>query len=267
VLPVRPTPAFIPPVIALPAASAAVPAIAGAVATGVSLPVLPLVGAVVVGGVVAGLAALAIGAAVNGQLWGYLNSRGGVGEPGNWVGPIDVPMTGATVVVGGRNGAGTMQVIPGPEVEGLYPYGPPIPDNATVSAAFVHVPNLGGFYHGWIYEMHWTVDGVAQSGCIKGGSLGNCIHDQRTVEEGPSWTVLGWEYTPDKVPVPEVVPVYPSPAAPPQIEPEPLAEPEPEPARVVPLPFAPPAAPEAEPVEQPRPPVGLADEGMVSGRA
>ena len=250
---VRPTPAFIPPVIALPAASAAVPAIAGAVATGVSLPVLPLVGAVVVGGVVAGLAALAIGAAVNGQLWGYLNTRGGVEEPGNWYGPSDPNVVANSVVEGQGTGTGYLNpVVSNPEFWSN-PYGQGLPrDNATVSTYYQWVAQELGQSWGWTYRWSWQDNGQTNYGYVTAGILGNPATDSRPFEDGPLMQVY-WARQGLPDPLPEVQPILPIPAAPPQVVPEPLVEPEPEPARVVPLPIAPPAVPDSEPIEQPRP--------------
>jgi hypothetical protein len=149
-----------------------------------------------------------------------------------------------------------MVLVVGPEVAYLNPAPIVVPDNVTVSAGFVHVPNTGGYYHGWVYEAHWTIDGVAYSQCVKGGGFGNCIHDQRDPDQPPFMTVEGWVYQPDGAPVPEVTPTYPSPAAPPQVVPDPLPAVVPIPTQPNPLPLEVPDLPDAEPVAPPANPPG-----------
>ena len=249
-------PAFIPPVVVLPAASAVVPAVAGAAATAAALPVLPLVGAVVVGAAVAGAVALAVSAVVNGQKWGYLNDRQGAAQPGNWQGPVGQNVVANSVVVGQGDGSGYLQPVVSNPQYWSNPYGMVLPpDNASVSTWYQWVaPELGQGW-GWSYRYSWEADGQQMSGYVTAGILGNPATDSRTFEQGPlmqvSWVRQG---TPD--PLPEAEPVYPQPAPNPQVVPEPLPEPQRLPAQPRPLPLVVPAVPNADPVAPPANPPG-----------
>jgi hypothetical protein len=249
-------PAFIPPVVVLPAASAVVPAVAGAAATAVALPVLPLVGAVVVGAAVAGAAALAVSAVINGQKWGYLNDRQGAAQPGNWQGPVDQNVVANSVVTGQGDGSGYLNpVVSNPQFwSNPYGFAAP-PDNASVSTWYQWVPPVFGFGWGWTYRYSWQANGQTVQGYVTAGILGNPATDSRTFEQGPLMEVF-WarQGTPD--PLPEAEPVYPQPSPNPQVVPEPLPEPQKLPAQPSPLPLVVPAVPNADPVAPPATPPG-----------
>lgn len=247
-------PAFIPPVVVLPAASAVVPAVAGAAATGVALPVLPLVGAVVVGAAVAGLAALAVAAVVNGQLWGSLNqaaetppgyeptsptvytqgvARAPAGVPGRmfltWTSPDLWPNSQSTAFV---------EEVVGLTIVRRYWEGKPWPGTTGQE----------------VVAYGFNAQGVAVQGksIYDGGSSGPVLFDG-PVAPPIRLTALGTLFFPDEG-TPFAVPIEPvstaTRAAP---ELEPLPEPAKAPPVVVPLPFAPPATPEPEPTREPIP--------------
>lgn len=244
-------PAFIPPVVVLPAASAVVPAVAGAAATAVALPVLPLVGAVVVGAAVAGAAALAISAVINGQRWGYLNDRQGAEQPGNWQGPTDANVVANSVVVGQGNGSGYLQpVVANPE-DWLDPSGVGFPpDNARVSTWYQWIAPVLGQSWGWTYRYSWSTSTANGEGFITAGILGNYAVDSRPRDQSPLMEVY-WLRQGSGDPIPEAEPVYPGPAPSPQVEPDPLPAPQPAPAQPAPLPLVVPAVPGADPVAPP----------------
>lgn len=249
-------PAFIPPVVAVPAASAAVPAIAGAAAAAASLPVLPLVGAVVVGAAVAGAAALAVAAVVNGQKWGYLNDRQGAEQPGNWQGPTDQYVVANSVVEGQGNGSGVMVPVVSNAQFWSDPRASTAPsDNARISTWYQWVaPEIGQSW-GWTYRYSWTDGGQLKTGYITAGILGNYAVDGRPFEQAPLMQVY-WTRTGSPEPLPEAEPVYPGPAPSPQVLPEPLPEPQRLPAQPTPLPLVVPAVPGADPVSPPATPPG-----------
>lgn len=249
-------PAFIPPVVVLPAASAVVPAVAGAAATAAALPVLPLVGAVVVGAAVAGAAALTVSAVVNGQKWGYLNDRQGAEQPGNWQGPTDVLVVANSVVVGQGDGSGFLA----PHVTNSQYWGGPHgsvlpPDNATVSTWYQYKPPAIGQGYGWTYWYSWEQNGTRRTSFVTAGYLGNPATDGRPQSQSPLMQVE-WRKLGTSEPLPEAEPVYPSPAPNPQVLPAPLPEPQRLPAQPTPLPLVVPAVPNADPVAPPANPPG-----------
>ena len=233
-------PGFIPPVVVAPAVTTVVPVIAGAAATGVSLPVLPLVGAVVVGAGVAALAALAVAAIVSGaaQNWGRLNNP--------------APADGVYGPISGENGR---YIPPNPQAEGLLririavpnnPPQPPIYYGGTVGplsrgASVYEAPQPNGPNH--LRYRVTRADGTVFDNCISGGG-GGCI----SLSEGRVVVIDvvmpdGSTTEPDLLPWPE--PVLPRPPAVlPAVAPVPAALPGA-------LPTPTPQVPDAEPVTQP----------------
>lgn len=245
-------PAFIPPVVAVPAANAIVPLVAGAAATGVTLPVLPLVGAVVVGAAVAGLAALAVGALVS-QDWGYLNKREATGQP-NWQGPTQGYVHPNSVVYGQGDGTGHMQPVIGNPELWSNPYGLQVPDNAVVSTWWeLKEPEPGSAY-GWIFRYGYTNgQGVFQNYCIRAGILDNCATDSRVAGQEPLMQVTGWRRSGQTDLEPEVAPITEPSVIPfPQPEPAPSPQPQPQPKPLplpLPLPKVTPVQPATAPAE------------------
>ena len=247
-------PAFIPPVVVLPAASAVVPVVAGAAAAGVALPVLPLVGAVVVGAAVAGLAALAVAAVLNGQLWGAIN-RAAEKPPGY----VDPSPTASTVGWVGKlqEGAGQLSLIwSSPDVT---------PNDRTITAPttveritvvrsyFTDMPWPGGT--GWSY----TALGFNETGAQMWSATFKVSEPQNyALFDGPGPNPIrltGIRYFDTTVgqPAVELQPGTTLDASPRSIQPETEPEPAKAPPVVVPLPYAPQTDPEAEPLPQPAP--------------
>lgn len=247
-------PAFIPPVVVLPAASAVVPVVAGAAATGVALPVLPLVGAVVAGAAVAGLASLAVAAFVGGLQWGQVNSR-----PRPSVPQVFAPITGTTTP-DGNTAPGTWVHFYGPITYRLtdssceplptasYAEGAPsgIVRHDVVSVSAVRYLTNGCGVYG--REITLEFSGGAPSEIYSLGRVGG--GSAYASYEGPErFEWLG----PNAVPLVDRPPgaTYPDTHTQTEIQPEPL--PAPAVAPPVPLPYAPTVAPEAEPTTQPAP--------------
>ena len=247
-------PAFIPPVVVVPAVNAVVPVVAGAAATGVALPVLPLVGAVVVGAAVAGLAALTVAAVVNGQFWGAINNA--VEKPPGYVDPSP---TASTVgwVSKPKEGVGQLSLIwSSPDVD---------PNDRTITAPttveritvvrnyFTDMPWPGGT--GWSYVAlgYRATGGQMWSATFKVSEpLGYALFDG----PGPNPIRLtGIRYFDTTVgqPAVELQPETTLDTTPRSIQPETEPEPAKVPPVAVPLPYAPPADPEAEPLTQPAP--------------
>lgn len=245
-------PAFIPPVVAVPAANAIVPLVAGAAATGVSLPVLPLVGAVVVGAAVAGLAALAVGAFVS-QDWGYLNKRGATGQP-NWQGPTQGNVYPNSVVFGQGNGSGYMQpVVTNAELWSDL-RATPVPDNAVVSTWWEYTEPEVLQSFGWTFHYSWMEpSGQVRYECIKAGIFNSCAIGGEQPGEEPKMQISGWQRVGASELEPEVAPIIEPSVIPfPQPEPAPAPQPQPQPEPLplpLPLPEIAPVQPATAPAE------------------
>lgn len=233
------TPAFIPPVVAVPAANAIVPFVAPAAAAVAGSAGLaagaPLAAAAAVGlgvGLLAGLAGA--------QLWGGANQPREAPPGAPPEGALDV-----STITGQGTGSGRLRVewIPdGPDqTPRYYDAGP---DNGTVTKFRRFKINDQLFYwEGFTYEWEWTENGAKQHGCINRLVFGGCNGFDNPPSRGPLGTV-SWQRVPS--PDAEPIPLVPTPYVPPPL-PEVLPGPEPlaEPLVVPPLPLAPPFAPPA----------------------
>lgn len=246
-------PAFVPPVVAVPAANAIVPFVAGAAAVGGGAAVASTVAAPLLVGALAGVAVLGIAYGVA-QIWGALNSAAdlppGYVEPSatastvGWVGKPQGSVGQLSLIWSSPDVAPTERTITAPStVERI----------TVVRNYFTGMPWPGGT--GWSYVALGfdSTGGQMWSETFKVFEpLGYALFDG----PGPNplrLTGIRYFNTPAGQPAVELQPgtslVRQSVATLPLVEPEPAKAP----PVTVPLPYAPPAAPEPKPLTQPAP--------------
>lgn len=246
-------PAFVPPVVAVPAANAIVPFVAGTAAAGGGAAVASAVAAPLLVGALAGVAVLGIAYGVA-QLWGALNQ---VAEtPPGYVPTSPTAYTAGTArAPSGVAGQFTVVWV-SPDVY-------PTTNAFSFPAGVVGVTATRHYYEGmpWpgttgtAYRVTgWDSSGVVVSDYffLVGAAPGYALWDGPTV---PSLRLESVRYffTPVGQPAVEIplAPVGTATRTAP--EPKTLPEPAKAPPVVVPLPYAPPAAPEAKPTREPTP--------------
>ena len=246
-------PAFVPPVVAIPAANAIVPFVAGTAAAGGVAAVATTAAAPLLVGALAGVAVLGIAYGVA-QLWGGLNQAAET-PPGYE--PTTPTTYTAGLALAPVGVAGHISV--GWETPDVFPnqFGyafPPSVVGVTATRTFYEGMPWPGTT-GWAYLVQgWNAGGeiVAAYAFLAGGSPGYVLWDGPTV---PNLRLTSVRYVftaagGTQVEVP-LNPVTTATRNAPELEP--LPEPAKAPPVVIPLPYAPPAAPEAEPTREPTP--------------
>lgn len=246
-------PAFVPPVVAVPAANAIVPFVAGTAAAGGVAAVATTAAAPLLVGALAGVAVLGISYGVA-QLWGSLNQAAET-PPGYEPTTPTAYTAGVTRAPAGIAG----QISVGWTTPDIFPqeFGYAFPTSVvgvTATRAFYEGMPWPGTT-GWAYLVRgWDENGVIVNdyAFLAGASPGYVLWD------GPTpWPLrlesVRYFFTPtggSQVEIP-LNPVDITTSAAPELEP--LPAPAKAPPVVIPLPYAPPAAPEAEPTREPAP--------------
>lgn len=246
-------PAFVPPVVAVPAANAIVPFVAGTAAAGGGAAVASAAAAPLLVGALAGVAVLTIAYGVA-QLWGQVNSRPKPTKP-----QVFSPIPGTTTPIG-NTAPGTWTYAYGPvtwqvtnpscELNSTIYSAAGVPSGVSRTSvisvsAIRYLSNACG-----VYRRELTLgfagglpDEVFSLGEVGGGGAFRNY-------QGPE--VFTWS-GPGAVPFVDKPPgaTYPEAYVSPQFQPAPLQEPAKTPP--IPLPYAPATVPEAEPTQQPAP--------------
>lgn len=246
-------PAFVPPVVAVPAANAIVPFVAGTAAASGVAAVATTAAAPLLVGALAGVAVIGISYGVA-QLWGQVNSR-----PEPTTAQVFAPIPGTTTPIGNTT-PGTWTYAYGPVtyqitnsncelIPTIYEaVGAPngISRQNVVSVSGIrYLTNACGVYR---RELTLKFAGGLPDEVFSLGDLGGTSAFRSfTGPELFTWSGPGAVPFVDNPPGTE----YPDSYAPPQVQTTPLREPAKAPP--IPLPYAPTTAPEAEPTQQPAP--------------
>lgn len=246
-------PAFVPPVVAVPAANVIVPFVTGTAAAGGVAAVATTAAAPVLVGVLAGVAVLGISYGVA-QLWGALNQAAET-PPGYE--PTTPTAYTAGVARAPSGAAGQFSVVwQSPDVSpttNAFSFPPGVVGVTATRQYFEGMPWPGTT--GTAYRVTgWDSSGVTVANYffLVGTAPGYALWDGPTVPNLRLESVR-YFFTPVGQPTVEIPLAPVTTAIRTAPEPEPLPEPAKAPPVVIPLPYAPPTAPEAEPTQEPAP--------------